>query len=111
MRYWPLASVIDERTFSMRASLAASTVTPGSTAPDVSLTTPAMDDCASATVGMNRIPARTSASLVAFRTTLLLVCMTPPWMARTGEVAPTQSTGGYRRERFERLERSERSER
>ena len=30
------------RTFSIRAGLAASTVTPGMTAPDVSFTTPAM---------------------------------------------------------------------
>jgi hypothetical protein len=40
--YWPEESVTTVRTFSMRAGLAASTVTPGNTAPDVSLTTPAM---------------------------------------------------------------------
>src|SRR4030095_8270057 len=38
------------RTFSMRAGLVASTVTPGRIAPDVSRTTPAMD-CADATCG------------------------------------------------------------
>src|SRR5262245_7125393 len=38
----PSASVTTERTFSMRAGLAASTDTPGRTASDVSLTTPAM---------------------------------------------------------------------
>jgi hypothetical protein len=35
-------SVTPVRTFSIKAGLAASTVTPGSTAPDVSFTTPAM---------------------------------------------------------------------
>ena len=38
-------------TFSIRTSLEASTVTPGSTAPEVSLTTPVMDDWACATPG------------------------------------------------------------
>jgi hypothetical protein len=32
--YWPVPSVLTERTFSIRAGLAASTMTPGSTAPD-----------------------------------------------------------------------------
>src|SRR6185295_6009477 len=41
-RYRPLLSVVTDRTFSIRAGLDASTVTPGRTAPDVSLTTPAM---------------------------------------------------------------------
>src|SRR6266446_1795255 len=44
MRYWPSASVTAVRTFSIRAGLAASTVTPGRTAPEASLTTPAMPD-------------------------------------------------------------------
>ena len=39
----PCSSVTTERTFSISAGLAASTVTPGSTAPDVSRTTPAID--------------------------------------------------------------------
>ena len=43
MRYWPEPSVTAVRTFSMSAGLAASTVTPGSTAPDVSFTTPVID--------------------------------------------------------------------
>src|SRR5688572_21237522 len=42
MLYRPSPSLTTERTFSIRAGLAASTVTPGSTPPDVSLTTPAM---------------------------------------------------------------------
>src|SRR2546428_2100798 len=40
--YWPAPSVVADRTFSISAGLAASTVTPGRTAPDVSLTVPAM---------------------------------------------------------------------
>ena len=43
MRYWPEVSVTAERTFSMSAGLDASTVTPGSTAPDVSFTVPVIE--------------------------------------------------------------------
>ena len=50
-----MSSVTTERTFSIRTGLAASTVTPGSTAPDASFTTPAMDACAYTTEG-TRIP-------------------------------------------------------
>jgi hypothetical protein len=46
IRYCPVPSVTAERTFSISAGLAASTVTPGSTAPDVSLTMPAIEACA-----------------------------------------------------------------
>src|SRR3954453_9345863 len=49
--YWPLPSVATERAFSISAALAASTVTPGSTAPDVSLTVPAIVACAYADAG------------------------------------------------------------
>src|SRR5687768_1099010 len=41
MRYWPEPSVMAVRTFSMSTGLAASTVTPGRTAPDASATVPA----------------------------------------------------------------------
>src|SRR5437016_3666934 len=51
MEYRPSPSVIAERVFSMSASLAASTVTPGRIAPEVSLTTPAIVLWADATVG------------------------------------------------------------
>src|SRR5438132_6934585 len=51
MRYAPFASVLTDRTFSMSTSRAASTVTPGSTAPVVSFTTPANALCARAAVG------------------------------------------------------------
>src|SRR5580765_7636081 len=51
MRYWPEPSLTTARTFSISTGLAASTVTPGNTAPDVSLTTPVMVDWAEAIVG------------------------------------------------------------
>jgi hypothetical protein len=86
MRYWPLASVTDERTFSMSALLAASTVTPGRTAPDVSLTTPAIDDWANAAAGSRRIPARTNASLR----------MTPPLLTRTPETGAVHAARSTR---------------
>src|SRR6185295_11636817 len=57
MRYWPAPSVTALRTFSIRAGLAASTVTPGRTAPDASFTTPAMaplELCADAVVAASR---------------------------------------------------------
>src|SRR5687767_14027571 len=43
--YWPEPSVTADRVFSISAGLAISTVTPGSTAPDVSLATPAIVAC------------------------------------------------------------------
>ena len=48
IRYRPAPSVTVLRTFSISAGLAASTVTPGSTAPEASLTMPAMVACAQA---------------------------------------------------------------
>src|SRR5215212_3554489 len=54
MRYWPVASVTAVRTFSISALLVASTVTPGITAPDGSLTTPVMEAWADATAGSSR---------------------------------------------------------
>src|ERR1700691_2099595 len=44
IRYWPLASVTAVRTVSISTGLAASTVTPGNTAPDASLTVPEIDN-------------------------------------------------------------------
>src|SRR5688500_4880979 len=61
IRYWPVSSLTTERTFSIRTGLAASTVTPGSTAPDASLTTPAMAPCANAAAGTSRTTSRTAA--------------------------------------------------
>src|ERR1043166_2775527 len=51
IRYWPVPSETADRVFSIRAGLATSTVTPGSTAPDVSFTTPVIDAWANARVG------------------------------------------------------------
>src|SRR5438132_14310140 len=51
IRYWPVASLTTERTFSISAGLAASTVTPGNTPPDASLTTPVIAACAYAADG------------------------------------------------------------
>src|SRR5262245_818785 len=68
MRYCPFASDTAERTFSMSAGLAASTVTPGSTAPDVSRTTPAIDACANTVDGRTR----NATSTVAARNTIFI---------------------------------------
>ena len=54
MRYWPVPSVTDVRDRSMSAGLDASTVTPGSTAPDASRTTPVMEACAKSAAGTIR---------------------------------------------------------
>src|SRR5213593_2613383 len=54
MRYCPVPSVTAVRVFSMRTGLAASTVTPGITAPDASRTVPATDACAKAGAGKSR---------------------------------------------------------
>src|SRR5678816_1592107 len=51
MRYCPESSVTADRIFSMSAGLDASTVTPGSTPPDESFTTPVMDAWAYADAG------------------------------------------------------------
>ena len=49
--YCPAPSVVTVRVFSMSTSLDASTLTPGRTAPEVSLTTPAIALCAWTTAG------------------------------------------------------------
>ncbi len=57
--YCPVPSVIAERVFSIRAGLAASTETPGNTAPDESFATPASETCATAAAGNSvTIPTR-----------------------------------------------------
>src|SRR6267143_1642457 len=59
MRYAPAPSVTTVRTFSIRAGLAASTVTPGKYAPEVSRTTPAMlpvAACAQSVTGRKKKP-------------------------------------------------------
>ena len=51
MRYWPVASVTTDRTCSISAGLAASTITPGSSAPDVSFVVPVIVAWAHTTAG------------------------------------------------------------
>src|SRR5215467_9285644 len=63
MRYWPLPSLTAVLTFSIRTGLLASTVAPGSTAPDVSLTVPVRATCADARAGTRARPARTNTIL------------------------------------------------
>jgi len=57
MLYRPAPAVIAVRVFSISAGLAASTVTPGSTAPDESCTSPEILACAEANAGRQRMPA------------------------------------------------------
>src|SRR5215218_5185059 len=76
MEYRPVPSVTAARAFSIRTGLAASTITPGNTAPDASFTRPASDACAKAANGT----LTTSAS--ARRTDFIPRMRTPPWPAR-----------------------------
>src|SRR5688572_9066304 len=69
----------------MSTSLDASTVTPGSTAPDVSRTTPVMDDWACAICGANMSPSPSSIRN-AFRR------MSPPLTGRINEPPTTLQT-------------------
>src|SRR5262245_49252246 len=62
---WPAALVTMVRVFSMSAGLEASTDTPGSTAPDASLTTPTMDAWANDVTGMPRSATRTTTAFTA----------------------------------------------
>src|SRR3954467_1523194 len=66
MRYCPVPSVTAARVFSISAGLAASTVTPGSTAPDASRTVPVRDACANTVAGM-RMTARAARHFVRVR--------------------------------------------
>ncbi len=66
MRYCPVASVVAVRIFSISTGLEASTVTPGSTAPDVSLTVPARVTWAHAALGrIAATPSSTSVLIIA----------------------------------------------
>src|SRR6266480_2923118 len=53
IRYWPVQLVTTDRTFSIRAGLAASIVTPGRMAPDASFTRPAIEAWAYPAAGAN----------------------------------------------------------
>src|ERR1700681_184276 len=74
--YWPRPSVTAVRTFSISAGLAASTVTPGTRAPVVSLATPAMVPvCASAAAWPSPTYARAAATPIL--PNLLMLSSTP----------------------------------
>jgi hypothetical protein len=60
MVYVPSLAVTAVRIFSMRTGLAASTVTPGNTAPLVSRTVPAIPLCASTTCGTSTATSTTN---------------------------------------------------
>src|SRR5258705_4598651 len=60
MRKATLESAVTDRTFSISAGLLASTVTPGSTAPVASFTTPVNELCARAVAGNARHPSATT---------------------------------------------------
>src|SRR5436190_5155615 len=74
----------------MRAGLAASTVTPGSTAPDVSLTTPetpaALVPCANMAVGVSKVPiaTQTATPTLAIRVILRLLATVSGSDTQTG---------------------------
>src|SRR5437763_2547799 len=78
-RYAPVESVMAERVFSMRTGLAASTVTPGSTAPAASFTIPVRELCACAAAG-SRHKSRNATTLHArcLVMTMSLQVKTPP---------------------------------
>src|SRR5215831_18043694 len=59
MEYWPDSLVRTERVFSMSTGLDASTMTPGMTAPEESLTVPTIEAWAWAMAGMTTSAART----------------------------------------------------
>ena len=60
IRYTPLVSVATVQVFSVRAALDASTVTPGRTPPDASLTVPVRVACANASEGSSDTAAAAS---------------------------------------------------
>src|SRR5262245_49731028 len=73
----PSPSVTTVRTRSMRAGLEASTVTPGRTAPDASLTTPAMPLISCADPGCGE-PSKTQPNVIAAMKPNDLRCTTAP---------------------------------
>jgi hypothetical protein len=76
IEYWPEPLVTVERVFSMSAGLDTSTVTPGSTPPEASLTVPVIAlVCADAITGV-----RTRASKAIQRTVSERITTAPPWL-------------------------------
>ena len=86
----PEPSDTAERTFSISAGLATSTVTPGRTAPDVSLTAPAMVlVCAAAASGSTSTNIRPANILAANRCIKQTPCdKTNGWMSRRRRTVP-----------------------
>src|SRR5678816_2605546 len=99
MRYCPLPSVSAVRTFSISAGLDASTVTPGSTAPDPSLTVPLIDACAKTAVGRQSIASTTTAHtpenriLVTLRLECLSSCRTVYLVTFSAPPLPSATPG------------------
>src|SRR5262249_39215188 len=103
--YWPSLSVTTVRTFSMSAGLAASTVTPGSTAPVVSRTTPAIApvvaDCARAIPGLSTIAQR-----IRNRVVLVLIIRPSPFRKDTGALYTAERPGLLRLSEVQRSRRA-----
>src|SRR4051794_31431500 len=98
MRYTPWPSETTDFTFSINASLAASTVTPGSTAPDVSVTVPVIALCARATAGMNaRHPSAMAATNKTFRVIRCLLQTTPNHLRRLRLQFERKEEGKFRK--------------
>src|SRR4051812_36979673 len=79
------------RTCSMSAGLLTSTWTPGRTAPDVSLTTPAMLLCADAATGSRRTPSDDAITTWTIRSRIIETLLA---FGRRGPPA-WRATGGY----------------
>src|SRR5678815_4349054 len=103
MRYCPVPSVTTDRTFSVSAGLAASTETPGNTAPDASLTVPEIVACCACSAAGTR---RTKATRPRVLNT---PCMLPPNMCPavvTPRHTEPQSPDGRSRETLSLCERA-----
>jgi len=81
MRYCPVASVVADLVFSISTGLEASTVTPGNTAPEASLTVPARATWAHAALGMLAIATKSISVLVIVR----IGSSAPPYLRRSAE--------------------------
>src|SRR5687768_4799482 len=100
MLYWPCESDTTVRTFSISAGLDASTVTPGKTAPDGSLTVPATvpSTCAAPTHGTLTSPRAKSRTGTCCRRTLRsgLRISLPPGCPPTAFGGTSHEHGGFR---------------
>src|SRR6516164_5052909 len=87
MRYAPTPSVVVARTFSISAGLLVSTVTPGSTAPLESFTTPAIAPVCCADIATCHSTAATAAAIHAR-------LINPPCAGQTGEMSSMKEPYG-----------------